>query len=254
MFTHVTRVRIPLPLLVQIDSNFFLESLDLGETVLDRNESLHIAKSFRARVGDSLDLCDGKGRFARAELVEVGSDKCRVLIKSISKQMPPPQVHLAISCLSDNGEEDITFHAAQLPLAAIHLLRTERSLEPRASDLSKLCRRMEAKSLAALKQSRKAWLTEIKAPVYISEFLKSFKGNLIVCDKNGELAVNHSLSDNLSLAILTGPEGGFSAAELEMMRNRNAYFMSLGDSRLKAASAPIFALAKVIFSCSAKTA
>ena len=239
---------------MQIDSNFFLESLELGEAVLNRNESLHIAKSFRARVGDSLKLCDGKGRFASAELIDVGSDKCKVLIKSISKQIPPPQVHLAISCLSDSGEEDITFHAAQLPLAAIHLLRTEKSLEPRASNLSKLCRRMEAKSLAALKQSRKAWLTEIKAPVYLNEFLENFKGNLIVCEKNGELTVNHSLADDLSLAILTGPEGGFSAAELEMMRNKNAYFLSLGDTRLRAVSAPIFALAKIIFSCPAKTA
>ena len=239
---------------MQIDSNFFLESLRLGEAILNKHESLHIAKSFRAHVGDTLELCDGKGRFASAELAEVSPEKCRVLIKSISEQTPPPQVHLAISCLSDSGEEDITFHAAQLPLTAIHLLRTERSLEPRASDLGKLRWRMEAKSLAALKQSRKAWLTEIKAPVYLNEFLENFKGNLIVCDKSGELAVNHSFADNLPLAILTGPEGGFSDTELEMMKNKNAHFLSLGDSRLRAVSAPIFALAKVIFSCSAKTA
>jgi len=235
---------------VQIDSNFFLESLELGEAVLDKQESLHVAKSFRAHIGDYLELCDGKGRFANAELIEVGSEKCRVLIKSISEQEPPPQVHLAIGCLSDGGEEDITFHAAQMPLAAIHLLRTERSLEPRASDLGKLRRRLEAKSLAALKQSRKSWLTEIKAPVYLNEFLENFKGNIIVCDKNGESSVD----GNLPLAILTGPEGGFSAAELEMMKDKNAYFLSLGPTRLRAVSAPIFALAKVIFSGSAKTA
>jgi 16S rRNA (uracil1498-N3)-methyltransferase len=239
---------------VQIDSNFFLENLKLGEAVLNRHESLHIAKSFRARAGDSLELCDGKGRFASAELAEVSPEKCRVLIKSISEQKPPPKVHLAIGCLSDSGEENIAFHATQLPLAAIHLLRTERSLEPRASDLGKLRRRMEAKSLAALKQSRKTWLTEIKAPVYLSEFLESFKGKLIVCDKNGKLAVERSFVDNLSLAILTGPEGGFSVAELEMMKNKNAYFLSLGTNRLRAVSAPIFALAKIIFSGPAKIA
>jgi 16S rRNA (uracil1498-N3)-methyltransferase len=236
---------------VQIDSNFFLEKLELGEAVLNRHESLHITKSFRARAGDSLELCDGKGRFANAELVEASPEKCRVLIKSISEQKPPPQVHLAVGCLSDGGEEDIVFHTAQLPLAAIHLLRTERSLEPRASGLGKLCRRMEAKSLAALKQSRKAWLTEIKAPVYLNEFLENFKGNLIVCDQRG----NSSLSIiNYPLSIITGPEGGFSAGEIEMMKNKNAHFLSLGATRLRAVSAPIFALAKVIFSCPAKTA
>jgi 16S rRNA (uracil1498-N3)-methyltransferase len=230
---------------VQIGSNFFLESLRLGEAILNKHESLHIAKSFRAHIGDSLELCDGKGRFANAELVEVNPEGCRVLLKSISEQKPPPQVHLVIGCLNDSGEEDITFHAAQLPLAAIHLLRTERSLEPRASDLDKLRRRMEAKSLVALKQSRKAWLTEIKAPVYLNEFLENFKGNLIVCDKNGELAVNHLSLVNQPLAVLTGPEGGFSTAELEMMKNKNAKFLSLGNTRLRAATAPIIALGKI---------
>jgi 16S rRNA (uracil1498-N3)-methyltransferase len=231
---------------VQPDSNFFLESLSLGEAILSQEESFHIAKSFRARVGDSLTLCDGKGRFANAELVEAIPKACKVLLKSISEPEPPPQTHLAIACLTDGSEEEIVFHATQMPLAAIHLLRTERSLEPRQSDLGKLRRRMEAKSLVALKQSRKPWLTEIKAPVYLNEFLENFKGNLIVCDINGETTTSHFPLATSQIAILTGPEGGFSPAEIELMKSKNAMFMSLGNTRLRAVSAPIFALGKII--------
>jgi 16S rRNA (uracil1498-N3)-methyltransferase len=230
---------------VQPDSNFFLENLSLGEAVLNRSESLHIAKSFRARAGDSLELCDGKGRFASAELLEANPEACKILVKSISEQEAPPQTHLAIGCLQNSGEEDVAFHAAQLPLAAIHLLRTERSLEPRASGLGKLCQRMEAKSLAALKQSRKAWLTEIKPPVYLSEFLKSFEGCLVVCDPTG--AKDFSYAKPSPIAVLTGPEGGFSPAELEMMRGKNVFFLSLGNTRLRAVSAPIFALGRILY-------
>ena len=227
---------------MHIDSNFFLAPLTLGEVTLSQTESTHIIRSFRAHKGDSLTLCDGKGRFADAELVEMAQNACKVYIKSISKQEPGPQVHLAIGCLSDGGEEEIAFHAAQMPLAAIHLLRTERSLEPRNSELSKLCRRMESKSLVALKQSRKSWLTEIEAPVFLNEFLENFKGNLIVCDQIG----NSSLSAiNYPLSIITGPEGGFSPAELEVMKSKNASFLSLGPTRLRAVSAPIFALGKI---------
>jgi 16S rRNA (uracil1498-N3)-methyltransferase len=200
-------------------------------------------------MGDSLELCDGKGRFASAEILEANPKACKVLIKSISEQEPKPQTHLAIGCLSDSGEEEITFHAAQLPLAAIHLLRTERSLEPRNSDLSKLRRRMEAKSLVALKQSRKSWLTEIKAPVRLSEFLETFCGNLIVCDKNGQLmplATSH-FPLATKTAILTGPEGGFSPAELETLKSKGAFFLSLGNTRLRAVTAPIIALGKLLF-------
>jgi 16S rRNA (uracil1498-N3)-methyltransferase len=226
-----------------LNSNFFIESLNLGEAFLSSDESSHIVKSFRARAGDSLNLCDGKGRLANAELAEVSPRACRVSIKSISEQEPPPQTHLAIGCLSGGGEEEVVFHAAQIPLAAVHLLRTERSLEPRSSDLGKLRRRMEAKSMAALKQSRKMWLTEIKAPVYLNEFLETFKGNLIVCEQSGEHAP--PLKKDMPTAILSGPEGGFSPAELEAMKSKGAFFFSLGVTRLRAVTAPIFALAKL---------
>jgi 16S rRNA (uracil1498-N3)-methyltransferase len=227
---------------VHIDSNFFLDTLRLGEVILSQTESAHITKSFRARSGDTLILCDGKGKFANAELAEVAQSACKVYIKSISEQEPKPQVHLAIGCLSDGGEEEIAFHATQMPLAAIHLLRTERSLEPRDSELGKLRRRMESKSLVTLKQSRKSWLTEIKAPVYLNEFLENFKGNLIVCDQIGNSSVPlvHS-----PFSIITGPEGGFSPAEIEAMKNKNANFLSLGPTRLRSVSAPIFALGKI---------
>jgi 16S rRNA (uracil1498-N3)-methyltransferase len=239
-----------------LDSNFFLENLEPGIAALNPYESSHLAKVFRARPGDSLTLCDGKGSLANAELVEVAPESCKVLIKSVSDPEEQPKIHLAISCLTDGGEEEIVFHAAQLPLAAIHLLRTERSLEPRDSDLGKLRRRMEAKSLVALKQSRKTWLTEIKVPICLNEFLESFKGNLIVCDQRGEdtLPIGHSSKRGELTAVLTGPEGGFSPAELEMMKSKGAFFLSLGATRLRSVSAPIFALAKIIFSCSAKTA
>ena len=227
---------------MHIDSNFFLDNLTLGETTLSQSESSHITKAFRAHNGDSLTLCDGKGRFADAELVDIAQKTCKVYIKSISKQEPRPQVHLAVGCLSDGGEEEIVFHAAQMPLAAVHLLRTERSQEPRDSELGRLRRRMESKSLVALKQSRKSWLTEIKAPVFLNDFLESFKGNLIVCDQIGSSSLS---AISYPLSIIIGPEGGFSHNELEVMKNRNASFLSLGPTRLRAISAPIFALGKI---------
>ncbi len=230
---------------MHIDSNFFLETLTLGEAVLSQTESSHIIKSFRAKKGDSLTLCDGKGRFADAELAEVAQKACKVHIKSISKQEPEPQVHLAIGCLSDGGEEEIAFHVAQMPLTAIHLLRTERSQEPRDSELGRLRRRMEAKSLVALKQSRKSWLTEIKAPVFLNDFLENFKGNIIVCDPIGNSSPCPLFLVPCPLCIITGPEGGFSHNELEVMKNRNAHFLSLGPTRLRSISAPIFALGKI---------
>lgn len=228
---------------MELDSNFFCEKLELGEVLLNETESLHIIKSFRATKGDILQLCDGKGRFANAEILDPNFKTCKVLIKNISEQEKAPLLHLAVSCLSDGSEEEIVFHAAQLQLACIHLLRTQRSQENKYSNFNKLCRRLEAKSLTALKQSRKSWLTEIKAPVYFDDFLQSFNGNLIVCDKDGLNNYSKAITNNT--AILSGPEGGFSPNELKTLESKNAFFLSLGNTRIRAATAPIFALAKI---------
>ncbi|GHV12334.1 ribosomal RNA small subunit methyltransferase E [Fibrobacterales bacterium] len=225
-----------------LDSHFFHSNLALGETAVCAEESAHIAKSFRARAGDALTLCDGKGRFSSAVLIDPNPKECIVRIEQIGEQEPPPKISLAISCLQNGEEEDIVFHAAQLPLAAIYLLRTDRSLEPRNSDLDKLRRRLCAKSLSALKQSKKAYLTEIKAPIFLNDFLSSFNGNLIVCDESGNLDLPHStITQQTPSAVLTGPEGGFSPAELDTLKNKGSYFFSLGKTRLRAATAPIFA-------------
>ena len=237
-----------------LDSNFYLESLNIGDATLNQEESRHIVKAFRAKTGDSLTLCDGKGRVAEAILTEANPQACKVTIKNISEQKEQPKIHLCVACLESNDNEEIVFHAAQMPIASIQLLRTERSLEPRNSDLSKLCRRMEAKSLAALKQSKKTWLTEIKPPIYLKDFLNNFNGNLIVCEMDTSLSTPSLLRShpykrgelNSQLFIITGPEGGFSPAELEMFKSKNAEFLSLGTTRLRAVTAPIFAIAKMI--------
>ena len=70
---------------------------------------------------------------------------------------------------------------------------------------------------------------------------------LIVCAEWGDAApANQALAatHNDKAAIMTGPEGGFSAKELEALRQRpEAVFMRLGPRILRADTAAIAALA-----------
>ena len=247
------------------DSRFYCPLIQCGTVTLDENESAHAVRVCRAAQGDMLELCDGQGHFAEGTIVTADSKACQVEISKVETPNPhKPLLNLAIACLKDDALEEVVFHAAQTEIASITFLRTDYSQEPKNSDLHKLVRRSELKSLVSLKQSKKPWLTEIRGPIEFREWLKGYRGDLILCDVDGEKTVPREVSDKLNnhvettgmsaeswtpVTLLVGPEGGFSPDEIHMTRaftGGKSYALNLGNTRLRARTAAIVALGKLV--------
>lgn len=236
------------------DSRFYCPLITVGNITLDENESTHAVRVCRACVGDVLQLSDGVGHFADA-IIEVANAKaCVVRVDSvIEAERPRPKVSLGIACLKDDALEEVVFHAAQTEIDKIIFLRTDFSQEPKNSDLKKTVRRAELKSLVSLKQSKKAWMTNIEGPVEFDKWLEGYNGDLILCDIDGERQLDLSGSganENATpITLLVGPEGGFSPREIEAIktfRNGKVHLLNLGNTRLRARTAAIIALGKIL--------
>ena len=188
---------------------------------------------------------------------------CQVKISNVETPQPSkPLLNLAIACLKDDALEEVVFHAAQTEIASITFLRTDYSQEPKNSDLHKLVRRSELKSLVSLKQSKKPWLTEICGPIEFKEWLKGYHGDLILCDVDGEKTAPKEITDKLTnnsagkekcditpITLLVGPEGGFSPDEIRKTQEfagGKSYALNLGNTRLRARTAAIVALGKLL--------
>ncbi len=195
--------------------------------------------------------------------MEADPKACQVKISNVETPQPSkPLLNLAIACLKDDALEEVVFHAAQTEIASITFLRTDYSQEPKNSDLHKLVRRSELKSLVSLKQSKKPWLTEICGPVEFKEWLKGYRGDLILCDVDGEKTAPTEITAKLTsssagkekcditpITLLVGPEGGFSPDEIRMTREftgGKSYALNLGNTRLRARTAAIVALGKLL--------
>ena len=247
------------------DSRFYCPNIQSGRVTLDENESAHAVKVCRAAQGDVLELCDGQGHFAVGTIVTADPKACQVEISKVETPKPHrPLLNLAIACLKDDALEEVVFHAAQTEIASITFLRTDYSQEPKNSDLHKLVRRSELKSLVSLKQSKKPWLTEICGPVEFREWLKGYHGDLILCDVDGEKTAPKEVTDKLAsnpasdnksdatstpVTLLVGPEGGFSPDEIRMTQEftgGKSYALNLGNTRLRARTAAIVALGKLL--------
>lgn len=229
------------------DSHFYLSKITTGLVSLDSDESQHAIKVCRATTGDSLELCDGQGHFAIGTIVTADPKACQLRIDSVqTTDRPRPRLTLALACLKDDDIEDVIFHCSQLEIAEVAMLRTERSLEPRKSDLERTLRRCQAKSLVSLKQSRKAWETRVHGPFWLTDWLADFSGELIVCDPRGACRAPGRFAHFERSALLVGPEGGFSPDELEMFAKwrdgSHTHWLGLGPTRLRAVTAPLYAL------------
>lgn len=241
------------------DSRFYCPLIAVGPITLDENESSHAVRVCRAQAGDTLQLCDGLGHYADATIVKADSKACEVRVDQVENApMAKPRLNLAIGCLKDDALEEVVFHAAQTELDSITFLRTEFSQEPKNSDLHKLVRRSELKSLVSLKQSKKPWMTRIEGPIEFDAWLKEYKGDLILCDIDGEKNLDHDTvfgaksdgrSDDTPVTLLVGPEGGFSPKEIEAIKKfagGKIHLLNLGNTRLRARTAAVVALGKII--------
>ena len=241
------------------DSRFYCPLISVGTITLDENESTHAVRVCRACAGDILQLSDGLGHYADAVIEVADAKACQVRIDTVIEAANPrPKVSLGIACLKDDALEEVVFHAAQTEIDKIIFLRTDFSQEPKNSDLKKTVRRAELKSLVSLKQSKKAWMTKIEGPVEFDKWLASYKGDLILCDIDGERQLNLSGSGNASansdpqptpITLFVGPEGGFSPREIEAIKtfqNGKVHLLNLGNTRLRARTAAIIALGKIL--------
>lgn len=229
------------------DSRFYCPQIGVGTFTLDENESSHAVRVCRATAGDTLELCDGLGHFADATIVRADPKACEVRIdKFDTVSTERPKLNLAIACLKDDALEEVVFHAAQTEIDTIYFLRTDFSQEPKNSDLHKLVRRAELKSLVSLKQSKKPWLTRIEGPIEFDRWLDTYEGDLVLCDINGEKNVP-VLEQGTTL--LVGPEGGFSDKEISRIKSYQrgkTTLINLGNTRLRARTAAIIALGKFV--------
>ena len=98
-------------------------------------------------------------------------------------------------------------------------------------------------------------MTAIEGPVEFDKWLESYKGDLILCDIDGDRQLNLSgggsgaNEDATPITLLVGPEGGFSPREIEAIKafqNGKVHLLNLGNTRLRARTAAIIALGKIL--------
>lgn len=225
---------------------FYAEHIDssMNEIYLSLEESKH-TKSLRINIDDELLVTNGKGLTAKCKLSKISKEGNLLSIIEFYENFNELNHHitLAIGMIDNNDRfEFIIEKATELGVVEIVPIITHYSSKTKIRH-----DRMLAKSIAAMKQSKRSVLPDITEPIKLSHIVEKISNfdTVILADENGKNCIN--VKDKKNILILCGPEGGFSLDEIgEINNNQNVQNIKLSKTRLRTETAAISAISLIV--------
>jgi len=224
-----------------------------GETiVLTGDEARHAAKAARLRVGERILIGDGRGAIAQAEASHVDASEVHLVVVSVSHtEVDVPGVWLIQSLAKSGRDEQAIEAATEVGVSGVIPLLAERCVSRWKGDkVDSGVARWQRIVTEASKQAIQAHTPQVSPLVSTSE-LASFASSwqLIVLDHRAQTRLAdvelESGVDALPVALVVGPEGGFSDAEREMLHTAGATLAKMGPGVLRTSSAGPIAIALI---------
>lgn len=221
------------------------------DIILEDDDIYHLTKVMRARKGENIEVVADETTF----LCEVVSLKpVRIIAKKVIKEDNelPNYVILAACLLKGDKMDFVLQKATELGVSEIILLTSERTIikiKNQQKDL-KLGRYQKILKEAAeqSKRSKIPLINRIISFDRIDEIEANVKLIAFEGTKNSLAAFDKKISGikpNKKIAVIIGPEGGFSLGEVEFAKNHGFTPIGLGSRILRAETASIYALSVI---------
>jgi 16S rRNA (uracil1498-N3)-methyltransferase len=208
---------------------------------LAADEARHLRDVLRLKAGDEVYVFNGAGREFRCTVSSTRRDSAELRIDAEVEPARPEsqlQLNLCIALLKGEKFDLVVQKATELGVMKVVPLVTRYAdihLRDEA-DATKRVGRWQRIALEAAKQSGRAFVPEIGAPVAFN--LLSVDGLVVVFSERDGGALS-SLTPSQSVTALVGSEGGWSDEEIESARARNFHIVTLGGRILRAETAAI---------------
>lgn len=212
---------------------------------LTANQTHYLRHVLRLEPGAHLRLFNGRDGEWLADLAQSGKKEGAArCLEQLRPQLASADIWALFAPVKKEGTELMVEKATELGAAVLQPVLTARSNTQRVN-----AERWQAQTIEAAEQCERLTLPEIRPLVRLSDILANWPAGrvLLVCAERGEArpAVQAlPLVAGKPLAVLTGPEGGFTPDELQGLGGLPFVVkISLGGNILRAETALIAALA-----------
>ena len=237
---------------------FFIEHVDTAAAsiVITGRDAEHI-KVLRMRPGESLTVCDGKGtdvhctlvrsdgKTAYADVVEVVPSKSEssVKVRIYAGLAKGDRVDYVAQKCTELGAEEIVFFNCD---------RCVVRLDPKKG-ADKKVERWQRIAEEAAKQSGRGIIPTVRYIDSYQAMLEEAAQNdlkLFMYETGDRISMQQAIRQSLpcaTAAVITGPEGGFTAEEAEAARRAGFAVCAMGPRILRCETAPLIPLTAVLY-------
>lgn len=244
---------------------FFVNSEDISENkvILTGEKAVHITKSLRMSIGESVTVCDGAGTDHLCVIESVGREVLLTIEDSCLSSAEPPYRAVVYQALSKGDRFDtVVQKSVECGAFSIVPVQTERAtVRLSADDCSKKAVRWQRIAESAAEQCGRGIVPRVCGLMNFAEAVAAARSAdlALFCYENED---GVTLKERLEafadtrkrdgtvpdIAVIIGPEGGFSEKEAALARecaaeSENFHSVSLGSRILRTESAAPFVLA-----------
>lgn len=224
----------------------YVAALAPGARRLPADASHYVARVHRLVAGDAFVAFDpeaGLESVGRIERVEGGVVNCQLEPPRAARRLGALALTLFQAPAKGDSFEEVWRAATALGVTAVHLVRTERSVyQPN----DKQRERLRSIAIDVTRQSGRGDVPRLLGPTPLVDALSHVGAELRLClHPRAETPLDRLLegwTPAREVALLVGPEGGFTDAELRAAETANFQLAALGPLTLRAELAAIVAL------------
>lgn len=226
---------------------FFIEAELNVNTTVELTETVfhHWVKVLRAQVGEKATLFNGQGGEYQVELTEANKKTASVLVQEFNPTNRTPNFNALLGQVMSKGDRmDYAIQkAVELGVSEIQLLTSERcEMRLKYDRDQKKLDHWQGVAIAACEQCGMNIVPKILAPLPLAQWLNSTlpETKLVLAPNKDEVDVLNDASSNI--ALLIGPEGGLSEAEIQSANQHGFINWCIGERVLRTETAPVVAL------------
>jgi 16S rRNA (uracil1498-N3)-methyltransferase len=223
----------------------FVKPLTLGHVTVHGDEHHYLSRVRRSRAGDQVELVDGSGKRAHAQIVRITETMTILHVATVETATDlPPRVRVLIPLIKGDRMDTCLEKLVEVGADEIVVWPATRAVVRLDPDrLDGRIAKFQAAVVAAARQSGRATIPTVSASDSLAAAIAALpEGARVVLDPSADRAPFPLATD---LSILSGPEGGFAPEELDAVTIAGFLSIGLGPRTLRAETAPVIAVALV---------
>lgn len=217
-------------------------------------DARQIRTVLRLRPSDEIGVLDGAGNEYRCVLEAVRKDEVVARIHHVMPADTEPDVHITVVQSLARGEkvEQVIQHGTEIGVSRFLIVHTERSVVRLEGGRERgRVQRWQRIAKEAAEQARRAKIPEVNGVVSLGEALRGLEGTraaLLHPSISSVSLVEWMQGDDINsgVAVIVGPEGGFTEREVALCEQFGASAVSLMPRILRTETAALVAVSQIL--------